>query len=93
MASIILNGENQSFLTSMRYNARMSLPFQHYDEDIFANSIAKRNNITQIEMEHNAVFVHMWHDCLYRNFKKKKLAPELGLINRLIISEGLRVKS
>ena len=33
-------------------------------------------------MEHNAVFVHMWHDCLYRNFKKKKkLAPEQGIIN------------
>ena len=29
-------------------------------------------------MEHKTVFVHMWHDCLYRNLKKKKkkLAPE-----------------
>ena len=46
---------------------------------IFLDFSAKEKEIkyTQIEMEHKTVFVHMWHDCLYRNFKKKKkLAPE-----------------
>ena len=75
MASIILNSEKlkASLLTS---GTRQRCPFSSLLFNIMlkflANSIKqkilkKEIKYTQIEMKHKYVFVHTWHDCLYRN--------------------------